>query len=81
MLEEHSPGSAIPLLKQAIAMDSQNVEANYQLGRSLRQAGRLTEAQVYFEKAIVIDPTLKLHTTLLLRCCGRRTREIRGLVP
>ena len=59
MLEEHSPGSAIPLLKQAIAMDSQNVEANYQLGRSLRQAGRLTEAQVYFEKAIVIDPDFK----------------------
>jgi tetratricopeptide (TPR) repeat protein len=59
LLTTQSPGAAIPLLKQAIAIEPQNADANYYLGRSLRQIGQVADAQGYFEKTIEIDPDCK----------------------
>ena len=55
LLEDQSPGAAIPLLKQALAIDPQNADANYHLGRCLNDVGQLTEAQSYYERTIAID--------------------------
>ena len=57
LLEDQSPGAAIPLLRQATAIDPRNAEANYRLGRCLNDVGQLKEAQAFYEQAITIDPT------------------------
>jgi tetratricopeptide (TPR) repeat protein len=54
-LEDQSPRTAIPLLKQAIAIDPRNPDANYHLGRCLNDIGQLTESESYYERTIEID--------------------------
>ena len=71
-LENDSPGSAIPLLKQAITIDPQNAAANYHLGRCLSKVGQPTEAIGYYERANRSIPTTTLHITLFQCCCGPR---------
>ena len=55
-LEDQSPASAIPLLRQAIAIDPENAEAHYRLGRCLNDLGEFDQAQGSFERAIAINP-------------------------
>src|SRR6185437_3803986 len=50
---------AIPLLKQVVANDPNNADANNYLGYSYRELGKLNEALKFYEQALKIDPTHK----------------------
>lgn len=69
---------ALELLRQAVALESANAEAQDDLGVALKESGRQTEAEAAYRHAIALDPSsykAHLHLAVLLRATNR---EVEG---
>jgi tetratricopeptide (TPR) repeat protein len=56
---DQSPRASLPLLSQALEINPRSPEANYQMGRVMRELHRNAEAEKFFEKTIESDPSFK----------------------
>ncbi len=56
-LEDHDPNQAMELLQEAVQMNSANATAYYELGRTMQNLGRDSDAEINLREAIIHDPT------------------------
>jgi tetratricopeptide (TPR) repeat protein len=69
---QDSPRASLPLLQQALEMNSCSPEANYQMGRVMRALNKNREAEIYFQKTIEADPLFRYAYYQLGTLVGRR---------
>ncbi len=55
-----SPNAAIPLLRQAVAVDDRSATAHYYLGHALLRSGKLAEAEAELKRAKALEPEYQM---------------------
>jgi tetratricopeptide (TPR) repeat protein len=81
-IEAKQPDLAVPLLRNAVALNPRNARTRYELGYALVELGRIDEAIVEFEEARRINPVSEKILIELQYCYGERNRyrEMTGLI-